>query len=225
MKFDSKTLEVLKNFASINPSIKFVKGDVIKTMSPIKTIIGKAKVTSEITQDFCIGELSRFMSSLSLFNDPEIVLEDTKCTITDGKNKIEYVYTAEESIKLPPKNDLTLPSNDVQFTLTNEMFQSIRKAMSVLSLAEMAVVGKDGVLSLKAFDSKGVTKDQYSIEIGETNKNFIIVYKAENLKLMPLDYEVSISAKGISVFKNPEIEYVIVIEANESNFDGEKKAK
>lgn len=218
MKIDNKTLEVLKNFSTINPSIKFVAGNELKTISPASTILAKAKAFSEITGDFCIGELGRFMSSLSLFNNPEIELEEKKCTITDGKNKIEYVYTAEELIKLPPNKEIVLPSVDVQFSLTNEMFQSIRKAMAVLSLNEMGVVGDNGKLLVKAFDVKGTTKDQYSIDIGTTDKNFTVVFRAENLKLLPYDYDVSISSKGISKFSNPNVEYFIAIEAADSKF-------
>lgn len=219
MKFDTKTLEILKNFSTINPSIRFDKGTVLKTVSPIKTILAKATVSADVEKTFCIGDLPRFMSTLSLFDSPEVSLGEKKATISDGKNKIEYVYTAEELIKTAPEADIKLPSVDVQFTLTNEMFQSVKKAMSVLSLPEMAVVGKAGKLQLQAFDATGTTKDNYSIDVGETDKTFTVVFKAENLKIMPLDYQVTISSKGISWFANPTIEYWIAIEVASSKFE------
>lgn len=219
MKFDNKTLEVLKSFSTINPSIKFEKGKILKTISPIKTILAKANITTEIESSFCIGELNRFMSAMSLFNDPELSLGEKKCIISDGNNKLEYVYTAEELIKVSPPNEPILPSNDVQFTLTNEVYQSVRKAMSVLSLTSLAVVGEKGKLIVKGYDPTGTTKDNYAVSVDKTDKNFMVVFKAENLKLLPLDYQVSISSKGVSSFKNPDVEYWIAIEAAESKFE------
>lgn len=219
MKFDTKTLEVLKNFSTINPSIKFVKGTVLKTVSPTKTILAKANITTDIESDFCIGELSRFMSALSLFSAPELVLGESQCSITDGVNKVDYTYTAEQFIKLPPDKEIVLPSIDIQFTLTNDMLQAMRKAISVLSLTEMAVVGENGKLFLKGFNLNKTSGDSYSIDIGETKKTFQVVFKAEYLKMMPYDYEVTISSKGISKFTNPEVEYIIVIEASDSKFE------
>jgi hypothetical protein len=218
MKFDEKSLEILKNFASINPSIKFQKGSTLKTVNQLLTIMAKANIV-EVEQDFCIGELNRFMSAMSLFNEPEIDLKDKLCVIKDGNNKLEYVYTAEELIKVAPENDIKLPSIDVEFILKNEVYQLVRKAMSVLSLTEMAFVGTKGKLIVKAFNSKGVTEDNYAIEIGKTDKDFIVVFKAENLKLLPYDYSVSISSKGISTFKSDDVQYWIAIEAGESKFE------
>lgn len=221
MKFDDKTLEILKNFSTINPSLKFTPGKELATVSPIKTVFAKAKINDEIEKQFCIGELSRFMSALSLFNDPEIVLGENSLVITDGNNRLEYVYVAENLIKTPSDKALNIkiPSVDAQFTLSNENFQAVKKAMSILSLTEMAVVGKKGNLTLEAIDSKGTTKDSFSINVGETDKTFKAVYKSEYLKLLPLEYEVSISSKGISSFVNPEVEYWIAIEAESSSFE------
>lgn len=219
MKLDAKTLEVLKNFSSINPALKFTAGQELVTVSPIKTILAKAKITSEVEGDFCIGELGRFMSALSLFDDPEVLLGEKSLTIQDKNNRLEYVYTSEELIKTPTSREIKLPSVDAQFTLTNESLQVVKKAMSVLSLTEMAVVGKKGELFLEAIDSKGTTKDSFSIKVGDTDKNFTAVFKAEYLKLLPLDYEVSICKKGISSFVNPDITYWIAIEAGVSKFE------
>jgi len=218
MKFDKKTLEVLNNFSLINPSLKFNEGNVLRTMLPLKTVVAKAKVGVEIDKEFCIGELSRFMATLSLFNDPEVEIGEKQCTIQEGDNKLIYTYCEENSIKLPPPSDPKLPSVDVQFTLTVDMMSKLKKALSVLSLSEIGVEGKKGKLYLKAFDSKGAVTDEFKIDIGKTDKNFIVVFKAEYVKLLPYDYEVSISSKGISHFKNDEAEYWIAIEAASSKF-------
>ena len=39
MKFSERTLTVLKNFATINPSIVFNPGKTLRTISPTKTVM------------------------------------------------------------------------------------------------------------------------------------------------------------------------------------------
>ena len=44
MKISTNTVNVLKNFAKINPSIVVQEGNVLKTISPSKTIMARANV-------------------------------------------------------------------------------------------------------------------------------------------------------------------------------------
>ena len=44
MQITNNTFEVLKSFTSINPSIYINTGNIIKTISPQKTIIARADV-------------------------------------------------------------------------------------------------------------------------------------------------------------------------------------
>jgi len=48
--------------------------------------------------------------------------------------------------------------------------------------------------------------------IGETDKTFNAVFKAENLRIIPGEYDVKVSSKGISHFKGKEAEYWIAVE-------------
>lgn len=219
MKFSDNTIEILKNFSLINPSLSFKEGNKLRTVSPNKTMLASAKIEDEISSDFCIGELTRFMSCLSLFEEPEITFGEKSCIISGDNNKLEYVYTSENLITLPPKDDIKIPSSDVVFNLTNAAFSSIKKAMSVLSLTEMAFVGKKGKLFAKALNIKGVTADNFSIELGTVDSNFTVVLKNENLKMMPFDYEVIISSKGICQFSSENVTYWIPIEVESSKFE------
>ena len=218
MKLDDRTLEILTNFSVINPSIKFEKGKVLRTVSPLKTVLARAVIATDIEKDFVIGELNRFMRALSLMDEPEVDIGESQCVISDGTTKINYTYTPEHLIKKPTVEKVQLPTVDVEFELSNENFQAVKKAMSNLTLPDMAVKGSDGVLSLMAFDSSGGLSDTYSIDIGQTKKDFLAVFKSEYLKLLPLDYLVKISSKGISHFHNEEVEYWIAIEASTSKF-------
>ena len=60
MKFSDVTLDVLKNFSSINSSMLFRSGNTIRTISPQKTIMAKATVDTDFPKRFAIYNLDRF---------------------------------------------------------------------------------------------------------------------------------------------------------------------
>lgn len=214
MKLEAKTLKILKNFNDINKSILFREGNVLTTISPTKTIFAKAEVENSFDRKFAIYDLGKFLSVHSMFADPELTLGDKQLVFSKDKNKIKYTYADPTTIVAAPDKQLKLPSTDVQFTLTQEMFGSVVKAMSILSLPEMAVVGENGVLKLQALDSKNPSGDTFDVELGETDKTFSVIFKGENLKILPGTYDVSVSSKMISQFKSDEVEYFIAVETS-----------
>ena len=52
MKLSEKTVNLLKNFAGINQSILFKKGNKLRTMSVMKNILAEAEVEEEFER-FC----------------------------------------------------------------------------------------------------------------------------------------------------------------------------
>ncbi len=214
MKIATNTINVLKNFAKINPSIVIQEGNVLKTMSPSKTIMAKAKVETDFGQRFAIYNLDRFISTVSLFNDPDFTFTSRSVEISSENRKTSYVYADESNITKAPDREIALPSVDVSFTFTNEVLKDIEKACGVLSLPEIAVIGDGSTITINAVDSKLTAGDTYSVVIGQTDKVFKAIFKIENIKIIPGDYEVTISSKGISHFSGKDAEYWIAVEQN-----------
>lgn len=213
MKIDTDTINVFKNFAKINPSIVVQEGNVLKTISPTKTIMAKAKVKTDFGKRFAIYNLDRFISIVSTFTDPEFKFGDKSVDISDNNRKTHYVYADENTVTKAPDREINLPSVDVNFKLTNTDLKDVEKAAGILALPEIAVVGDGNNLLLQAVDTKNPTGDVYSIQIGTTDKAFKAIFKAENIKIIPGDYEVSISSKGISHFVHEDVEYFIAVES------------
>ena len=212
MKISTNTLNVLKNFAKINPSIVVNQGNVLKTISPSKTIMAKATVETTFDKKFAIYNLDRFISTVSLFNDPELKFGDRSVEIYDGIKKSQYTYADESTITQAPDRQITLPSVDVSFRLAYENLKDVEKAAGVLGLPEIVVFGDGTNVFLQAADTKNPSGDVYSINIGETDKTFRAIFKFENIKILPQDYDVTISAKGISNFSAENTEYWIAVE-------------
>jgi hypothetical protein len=215
MKLDQRTLQVLKNFSSINPSILFRAGNTLKTITPTKTILAKATLQQEFPSSFAIYDLSKFLSVLSLFDEPDLEIGEKSVVIRSGRKKVNYVFADPNSI-VAPKDDkeIRFPSADVSFELTAEVFSDVIKALGVLRQPEIAVVGDGSTITLTTTNSKDPTSDVYSIEVGETDRNFTAIFKAENLRLLSDTYQVDIASAGISRFSSKDLEYFIAVEQN-----------
>lgn len=217
MKIDTNTINVLKNFAKINPSIVVQEGNTLKTISTSKTIMAKANVPTNFNKKFAIYNLDQFISYLSLFNDPDLNFSERAVDISDGgRSKGNFIYADESTVTKVPEREINLPTVDVKVTLKNEDLKEVEKAAGVLQLPEIAITGDGENVYLKAIDSKNPSGNTFKVLIGNTDKTFTAIFKYENLKVIPGDYEVSVCSKGISHFVGKDIEYWIAVENNSS---------
>ena len=213
MKFSNETLSVLKSFTAINKSILMKPGNVLKTITPEKTLIAIAEIQDEIPAEACVYDLSRFLSILSLYTDPDVEFGDKYFIISEGKRRTKYIYADISMIHTPPEKDINIPSEDVVVDVTESDLSSVLKAAGVLQFSEIAFVGESGKCYLKAIDSANDNADDFGVEIGNTDDEFKVIIKTDNLKLMPMDYKVTICSKGISEFKGKDVTYFVAIDS------------
>lgn len=215
MKFSNETLSILKNFAMINSGIVFKPGSVLKTMHPQKTIMASARVTENIESVARIYDLSRFLATLSLFDDPDVEFKSDKFIISSGNRTVSYTYAAESMVVSPPDKDINFPAPDVTVKINWRDLDSVIRAAGVLKLSEIAFTSNGNTISVSAVDSKNSSADVYDVVLAEgVNANpFRMIIKVENIKLMPNDYEVSLSSKGLAYFKSNKVDYYVALEA------------
>jgi len=217
MELTDKTMQVLKNYATINPNIVITEGNVIKTVSEAKNVLSSVELDVTFPQTFGIYELSEFLSVLSLVDSPRLKFEDTYVLVTDnaGRSRIKYFYSDIDMLTTPSK-DIIMPETEVKFTLDSATLSSIKRAASVLGHTEMSVTASDGVVSLSVIDNNDRTSNVYSIDVDGVfaEEKFNFIFNISNLKMVDGDYEVGISKKLISHFVNKEngIEYWCALE-------------
>lgn len=221
MKLSNDTLTILKNFAGINSGLEFKAGNQLATMSPGKTVLAKAELKDTFPDGFCVFDLNQFLSVHSLFKDPEIDFDEYNVIFKSGKSKIKYRKTAKEMIITPPEKELTLPSVDVEFKLTEDVFASILKSAGVLQSPNIAVESDGQKIYLTAFNAKDDSAHTNSTEVADGNGTvFKAVFLTENWKMIPGTYDVKISSRGLAEFNHTtqDVDYWIAIEAKESKF-------
>jgi len=224
MELSEKTLSALKNFSGINQNMLIRSGNTIKTMSEARNVLATAVVEESFPQDFGIYDLNEFIGVLGLVDTPRLKFEDEYVTIGDstGRSKVKYFFSSEETLTTPQK-DVTMPEADVKFVLTNDTFNKLKRAASTLGHSEVSITGKDGVLSLSVVDSQNSTSNAFSIDVdGEFKSDavFNFVISISNLKMLPGDYEVQISSKLITQFKNTEVNVTYWIALEKSSTFG-----
>tara|TARA_R100001510_G_C7599708_1_gene166690 strand:+ start:86 stop:745 length:660 start_codon:yes stop_codon:yes gene_type:complete len=213
MKLSDTTISVLKNYSSINQNLKIDAGNNLVTMSAMKNIVAKSKVEETFEKDIAIYDLNEFLAALSLFESPELDFEDDYVMINnEGKTSSCKYWYSDPSVVTTVSNPIEMPESEVSFTLSSDELSNITKAAAVIGVPDMVL--ENG--SLRVTDKKNQTANAFSMNVAQDVKhlNYAFWFKVENLKLMPGTYDVSVSSKKISHFKNTsvDIEYYIALE-------------
>tara|TARA_R100000458_G_scaffold14467_1_gene12277 strand:- start:44 stop:703 length:660 start_codon:yes stop_codon:yes gene_type:complete len=211
------TLEILKNFCSINKSLVINPGNKLSTLSINKNILVYADVEESFDSQLSIYDLGVFLGGLSLFEQPSIdTSRDNYVTVSDtkGRSKTKFFYADPDIITQPPEKEISLPSEDVKFRLESTALQQLQRAASVYQLPDLCLFGDGEKMNLCLTDKKNDTSNTYSIEVGTAEDEFCYCFKVENLKLLIGDYNVTLSKSNVALFQGEGIKYFIALEPN-----------
>ena len=217
MKFSNETVDVLKNFSTVNPSIAFKPGNNLATVSPSKTIMAKAILNESFPSEGAIYDLGKFLGAASLFVNPDYVFEEKQMIIQGQGRAVNYTFADVDMIVTPPKDSIELPEPDLEMDLSKDQISRLLKAANVLQLPEVAN-GSNG--TVMAYNSKDPSADDYkeNVLIRQSKGECTFIFKTENFKMMPFDYNVKISSRGISQFtsidSNVGLTYWVAVEEN-----------
>jgi hypothetical protein len=216
MKLSKETVALFKNFAGINSNLLLKSGNKLATISAQKNVMADATVT-ETFPDFGIYDLNEFLGAMSLFDDPELDFQNKYVSIKQGSMNIKF-FAADATVLTAPQKAITFPEAEINFNVSAAMLSMIQKTASVLRAADVSIIGDGSTITVVVADKKNATGNSFSEPVGTTDKSFKVNLKVENLKMLPGDYEVSISSKKISRFKSPssDLVYYVAVEADSS---------
>lgn len=217
MKLSKATIDVLRNLANINLNLLIKEGKVLTSKSPANTVVATIEVEEEFPQQFGIYDLSRFLGVLSLYDDPELEFDEKKVVIKEGKYSTIY-YGAEPDILTYPAKALKMPDTDIEFTVSSDHITKAMKAAAALACNMFAFEGDGEKLYIVISDIANESSNKFKLELGETDKTFKAHMKIENLKFLPMNYNVSLSSKKIARFLSEDEKtcYFIALESTSS---------
>ena len=129
-------MDVLKNYSEINQSIVIKEGNEIKTISALKNILSKAVVKENFPKDFAIYDLPTFIGFHSTMSEPEFEFGDESMTLKDTHGKGKYFYAEPSLVVTPPEKEIDMPDSDINFELTNDVYEDIIKKANVRTYME-----------------------------------------------------------------------------------------
>ena len=215
MNLCDNTLGILKNFAGINNSILVKEGNQLRTISVAKNILAEAEIDEDFPRQFGIYDLNQFLNGLSLHQDTDLDFsEESYLTIREGKRRVKYFFADPQVIVAPPEKEITLPSQDVCFQLDKSSLERLIAAAAVYQLPDLSVIGKNNTIHMVVRDKKNDTSNEFSVNVGETDREFEFNFKMENIKIIKDSYDVIISSKLLAQFTNSSynLTYYIALE-------------
>ena len=211
-----KTLDVLKNFSTINSSIVFRKGSTVRTISNAENILAKFTGEEIFPVDFAIYDLSQFLSGISLFNDPQLEFTSGDfVSIRGGRQSAKYDFSDPEiTLKGAPEKNVKFPGADIQFNLSGDDLIALQKASAVYSLPDLTFQSEEGSNEIKLIlrDKENDTSNTYDLTCGGCcTGTFSLDLKIENIRVLPGDYTVKVSQHLISEWTNQNVDLIYYV--------------
>jgi hypothetical protein len=218
MKISEATIEVLRNFASIQPNLVVSAGSNLKTISEARNIMVSADIDETFDKDFGIYDLNEFLSAFNLIDGAELEFTDNAVLIKGADDKVVYRFANAEILAQPAKT-INMPEADLEMTLTESEIAQVKRAASALGHPVLSITKEDNDTVVKVCDPNNPTANTWSKKVtpakvpsGSYDYQFLI----SNLKLIQDDYTLQVSNKLISSWKsnnrNPIVEYWIALE-------------
>ena len=214
-----KTLDVLKNFSTINSSIVFRSGSTVRTISNAENILAKFTGEEVFPTDFAIYDLSQFLSGISLFNDPQLEFTSNDfVSIRGGRTSAKYYFSDPEiTLKSAPEKNVQFPGADLQFNLTSDDLTALQKASAVYGLPDLTFQSEEGLDTIKLIlrDKENDTSNTYDLTVaGCSTGTYSLDVKIDNLRVLPGDYSIKVSKALISEWTSSDYDltYYIALE-------------
>ena len=223
MKLSKHTIEVLKNFKVINPSIFVKGGNIISTRNIADTVLANATVTETFPNDFGIYDLGVFLNTVSLFDDPTLDFSEEGILVikeAESETQSVYRYSDEDVIIFPEEDSIPFTDHVLEFDLDKGDVARLVKASTVMTVSDVQIHNENDKIMITVHDMKNSLSNSYSIEVGDNTNghDFKINFKMDNLKFIAGSYNVKIvwDELKFAYFKNTDVavSYWVALEAN-----------
>jgi len=193
MKLSERTRAIIKNFCSISNQLIVDEGSVLSTCEyGDSSVYACANVQETFDTPFAIGDLSQFLSVLSLIKEPVLTFGEKSVIIQSEENptqSIEYLYTARSVLHEKPKNlgRIKTPSASIKVTAAN--LKEIQNACHVLLAQNMRFFTKDGKAQAVVTSQKKSQGHRFTHSFGKCSANFDVAVRPTFFTPIPDSYQ------------------------------------
>lgn len=195
MKFCDSTIQVLKNFSSINSCILIQPGNVISTKSADNTVLAVAEVPETFEQAIAIFDLPQFLNVWGMFQSPDLqIVSGKQAKIVEDRTVARYTFAEPSLIPSAPqgvKESETVAS----FNLKSDQLQRLLKSGAAMGLQDIVIKGNGEHLIISAITLKSVSSNSLDITVGETDATFSVHLQASYMMQIPKNYKITITQR------------------------------
>ena len=224
-KVNEKMMAVLKNFSQINVQV-CIEADKVEVINGSFSVIGSYKFDEPlpITKELGIYELNEFIAVMSAYKNPDITEHDKFIVISEGSSKMKYWINAKSMLpKILIQNKYT-PADirerldsvgcELEFVLPAERLNMLMKMASLIKAEWIFFESVDGKIRITIGDALESSHNTWEMEIDSDIKSNTLTKPMKcnmgEFRVMSSDYNVRISSKGMSIWKNAlGVEYFI----------------
>ena len=227
LTISAETYQILVNFSTINSSIVFKKGNLIRTIANAENILGEYVSEEYIPQDFAIYDLSEFISAIGICardnSLPTLHFDnDDYVTIKGGNLSIRYYFSDPQiTLKVAPEKEVKFPGSNISFTINQSDLKNLRDALAKFNLPEVLFRSRDGKVTVHGVDTENATSNTFWMDFpsGQSTGDFDLTLNTENLRVARnYDYHVKVSEHLLSEWavvgptKDLQLKYYIALE-------------
>jgi hypothetical protein len=226
-KIPEKTVAVIKNFSQLNPSI-VISSDKVEVISTNKSAIGRYIFEEPLPFEEQIGlfDTPEFLSILGIYKSPDVTTSEKYLTVSEGTSKVRYFTTAANllpKVLIQNKFDasdikkrLDTVGCELEFVLPAEKLNMFLKMSQLLRAEWIFFESVDDTIRITVGDELESSNNTWELlittDIKANTLTTPIKLNVSDLRLVPSDYDVKISTKGMSGWTSASgIEYYIGI--------------
>jgi hypothetical protein len=203
-KLDDTTIAILKNFANINPEIKFYAGTEQRTANLAKNMIADAVLPQGFPRDFALHNLARLISIIDTTKDqalPELEFGETEMTVHHAYGRVTFPYSNDSLVSPPPRDKFQLTHTTFSFELPQALWTKIKRLAPILDADGIHLITEPGApVRLKLINSKdkyadktasgSATFDMPNTKMGDDVTSDVWKISFSTLDILPGDYRV-----------------------------------
>lgn len=217
MQLSNDTIAILKNFSQINDNLTITVGSKLSTVSSMRDVFATATIAEEFTTGFYLYSLSEFLSTLSLFEEPDLSFNNEFVRITDLKDSaMQTIYWSADPkyiTKVPVLK--SLPEATAEFVVTAINLRRISKAAGVLKVTDVIFEGKEGRITATVCDDSGAIKNNTTIELTNDyhGPEFSAKIAENKLRMIGGDYRCRVLGENMIYFVNTQkpVDYLFAL--------------
>lgn len=200
--FDEKTIKVLSNFTTINPSM-IIQPDKLSVINNTSSCIGFYPFAKPFDfEEFGLYEATDFLSAISVFDTPPTIeVKDKYLIIANKADKFRYFTTAKTLITAVPdiESKFEKIQPELEFTLTADKLAIINKCSSILKAKYIFFESQKKKILVTVANELESSNNSYELIIEDditTNKlDQPVKISLEDFKVLPGEYKISLSSK------------------------------